>query len=127
MNRPTEDGDLLSRETAVIHPLHAEPGSRLAQWLERWSHPPYFRPLVAALPLQVARVSASAEALRAAGAGLPEGAARAEALAIRLRRLGLRLELGQADRVADGSALLRGCWRTGASSARARTTSRRMC
>lgn len=116
MNRPAEDRAPVRENTAVVHPLEAEPGSPLARWFERWSHPPYFRPLVAPLPLPVARVSAAPDVLDKATAGLPDGAARAEAVAVRLRRLGLRIEVGSPDRLPDTRALLRRCRDRGAAS-----------
>jgi peptidoglycan/xylan/chitin deacetylase (PgdA/CDA1 family) len=67
-------------------------------------------------PPVVARVSGDCDALREAGAGLPEGAAIPEAIAVRVRRTGGELAWGEPESFGDGRSVLSFCRARGASS-----------
>ena len=92
----------------LLHSIAGPPGSTLARRLERTPFPyGELRPLVGPFPRPVVHVSATAEQLGEASAGLPDGAARAEAVAVRLRRAGVDLEWGPPSAVPDLASLVR--------------------
>lgn len=91
--------------------------SRLGAALGEGLHAPgRYRPLVGAFERIVTRISCSDDVVRAAGEGLPQGAALAEAVAVRLRRGEALLEWGPPEREPTKGDVLRLSERRGRSS-----------
>jgi peptidoglycan/xylan/chitin deacetylase (PgdA/CDA1 family) len=117
---PSHDGERQSgndEDAILLHGLGRSPNRRLAAAIgDGLPSMGRFRALVGSFDRVIGDLSGPDEIIRAAGQGLPAGAARAEAVAVRLRRRDVDVEWGPSRSVASVAELLRFCHARGESS-----------